>query len=109
MKPHRDIYVGGSGPVMVASQRLAPRMFDWLGERVFMGQQRTNEPPRNPRGALYEAGEDGETHGDHPGIATWTSAYTRAMTHPVMTGALLATAAGAVAAMLLTDAPRRRG
>jgi len=106
-KPHRDIYVGGSGPMMVAAQRLAPRMFDWLGERVFMGQQRRSEPPRNPRGSLYEPSDNGEVHGDHPGINTLTSAYTRAMTHPVVAGALLATAAGAVAALLLADAPRR--
>jgi short-subunit dehydrogenase len=107
-RPQRDIYVGGSGPVMVTAQRLAPRVFDWLGETLFMNQQRRSEPPRSPAGALYHAGDDGEMHGDHPGLRTFTSAYTRAMTHPVVAGALVAAAGVAVAAALFSDTPRRR-
>jgi NAD(P)-dependent dehydrogenase (short-subunit alcohol dehydrogenase family) len=98
--PVRDVYVGGSGRLMSAFNRHAPRTMDWLRERVMPGQQKRDEPPRNPEGVLYEPGEDGQVRGDHPGYVMRTSLYTRAARHPVLTGLLLAAAAGAAVALL---------
>jgi NAD(P)-dependent dehydrogenase (short-subunit alcohol dehydrogenase family) len=99
-RPVRDLFVGGSGRVMSAFGRQAPRAMDWLGERVLMPQEVRDEPPRDPEGALHRPGRDGRVRGDHPGLVRGVSVYTRAATHPVLTGALLAVAAGAAVGLL---------
>lgn len=99
-RPERDIYVGGAGRVMSGLGRHFPRMMDWLGETVQMKQQKRGEPPLDPEGTLYKAGDDGAAVGDHPGMRMGSSLYTRAATQPVplLPGMLLAAAGVAAAA-----------
>ena len=101
----RDLYVGGSGRVMTAAARQAPRTMDWLGERVLVSQQFRGERPREPDGTLYRPGHGGQVRGDHPGYVHRTSAYTRSAMHPALTAGL-AVAAGAAAVALLSRRPR---
>lgn len=99
--PKRDIYVGGASRVMSAVGSQAPRLADWLGERMLIHQEYRDEPARDPQGTLFRAGDGGHVRGDHPGrIRNW-SLYTRAATHPVLTTAILGVAAGVAAASLL--------
>lgn len=98
--PVRDIFVGGAARVMSAMARQAPRLADWMGERVMIPEQSRDEPPRDPAGALYRPGRGGRVHGDHPGLVMPGSLYTRAVRHPLLTASLVA-AAGVVAGALL--------
>ena len=86
----RDMYIGGGGKLMSSISKHAPRMMDWLGETVLINQQQRDEPARNPAGALFQAGNDGQVRGDHPGYVMRTSLYTRSTMHPVLSGAVAA-------------------
>ncbi|MEH3146911.1 MAG: SDR family oxidoreductase [Methylobacterium frigidaeris] len=101
--PQREIYVGGGGRAMTGLKKVAPGAFDRLGG-MMASQQLRAEPPRNPDGSLHGAGQDGHVRGDHPGYVRRTSTYTRAQTHPLATGAVLAGISLAAAALM-----RRRG
>ncbi|GAB3903100.1 SDR family oxidoreductase [Larkinella knui] len=101
--PERDIYIGSGGKAMSSFNKYAPRLMDRVSETVMVGQQRRNEPPRNPAGALHQPGRDGRVYGDHPGHVMKTSFYTRASLHPLITGALVATVGLATAALLRRD------
>lgn len=83
-----------------------PRAMDWISEKILMNQEYRNEPPRNPRGTLFEPGANGRVHGDHPGYVMKTSLYTRASLHPLITGTLLA--AVGLSAVALLASPRSR-
>jgi short-subunit dehydrogenase len=61
--PVRDVYVGTTAPVMSTLETLMPRTMDWFTETVMAPRQRTNEPPRDPRGTLHEPGHGGHAHG----------------------------------------------
>lgn len=106
--PQRDIYVGGAGRVMTAFGHQAPRVMDYLGERVMTREQFRDEPARNPDGTLYRPGRGGRVRGDQPGLVRETSVYTRAAMHPLLTGVLLA-GAGVAAAAWLTSGDSGRG
>lgn len=105
--PLRDVYVGGGGRVLSAFGETLPRAMDWIGENVLMNQEYRNEPPRNPRGTLYEPGANGQVHGDHPGYVMKTSMYTRAALHPMITGTILAAIGMGAVALLTTPRSRR--
>lgn len=98
--PERDVYVGTAARVMSTLGRQAPRVMDWLGERVMTGQQKRDEPPRNPEGALYKAGDDGRVHGDHPARVKPVSLYNRAERHPLLSQLLMLGVVGATVAVL---------
>ncbi len=106
--PRRDIYVGGSAKLMSTLRSHAPRAADLVGERVLLDQEFRAEAPRNPEGALYQAGDDGNVHGDHPGSVRKTSLYTRASLNPLVTGSLLAAAGVVAAAIFGSDRAKRR-
>ena len=95
----RDIYVGGAGRLLVGAQKLAPRAMDFVGRKM-MGTEFRDEPPGDRRGALWEAGEDGQVWGREPGYTMRTSLYTRAARYPMLSGALLVAAGLAAAAWL---------
>jgi short-subunit dehydrogenase len=101
----RELYVGGGARVMSAAGRIAPGVTQRLSGPRMIQEQRRNEPAREPAGALYQPGVGGRVHGDHPGHVMRRSIYTRSSLHPAMTGALVAAAGVAAAAMLR---PRRR-
>jgi hypothetical protein len=102
----RDIYVGSASRIMSALGYRAPRTMDWISENIMVPREFRDEPPRDPDGALYEPRADGEIYGDYPGFVRPVSVYTRAVTHPVLTGVSLGVglAVGAAAtAWLLRD------
>jgi short-subunit dehydrogenase len=95
----RDIFVGGGGKVMSVVNQHAPRLADWLGSPAIAAIEEAGAPPIDPDGALYKPGIDGEVHGNSP-HHVMRSAYTKASVHPLLTGALLAGAGLATAALV---------
>jgi short-subunit dehydrogenase len=96
----RDIFVGGASRMLTAMSHQAPRLMDWMSEKMMPKEHFRDEPARDHAGALHQPKLGGRIRGDHPGYVTQTSLYTRAATHPGITGALLAVAAGAAVALL---------
>ncbi|UOQ65325.1 hypothetical protein [Hymenobacter volaticus] len=74
---------------------------DRMSESMMVKEQKRDEQPRNPQGALHHAGDDGHAHGDHPGYVMKTSLYTRANSHPVLKNTLMAAATAAATWWLL--------
>jgi short-subunit dehydrogenase len=58
----RDVKVGGTAVLKTTLAKLAPSVSDRMATKV-VAQQKADEPPRNPEGTLYEAGESGHTRG----------------------------------------------
>ena len=104
--PERDVYVGGIGPVISGLNRHMPRVMDRFSEKVLLPQQLRQEAARDRKGTLYR-GNGGRVHGDHPGYVHKTSPYTRAATHPLAAGALVAAAGVAAAYLLAGSNPRQ--
>ena len=94
----RDIIVGGGGMLMSATNKYAPRLMDMANETFMTDQQLLDEPPVNREGTLYRPGEGGNIHG-HIKDTMKTSLYTRAVTNPVITGAVVAAASAAAIAL----------
>jgi hypothetical protein len=105
--PTRDIFVGGGSKFASVLNKLAPRVMDWISERLLVKEHFRDEPARQRNGALYHAGDDGRVRGDQPGHVMGTSLYTRAVMHPVAATAFLVAAGGAMAAAI--NAERTRG
>lgn len=95
----REIYVGGAGKALAAVSGLVPGLADVFSQAVIPLEQKP-QGRHDGRGTLYQAGKDGEVDGDHRGYVTRTSLYTRASTHPLLTGGLLL-ATGVFAAGML--------
>ncbi len=98
--PERDVFVGAGGKNMAQLGYYAPRFMYKVMEKVFAGQQKKDRPPR-PR---EENGLDGpagslEERGDYEGHVATSSLYTQATLHPMLTGAVVAGAGLAVAAL----------
>jgi short-subunit dehydrogenase len=62
VNPARDVKVGAMSVMNTFMSKVVPRVADRMA-RIQMGRQQRNEAPRTRRGTLYEAGEDGRTHG----------------------------------------------
>ena len=103
--PERDVFAGGGGKAMSMMDKYAPRLGDKVMESFMFDAQKQDKPAR-PRGdgGLYEAsGELKERSGD-PMYVSESSLYTKASLHPLLTGAIIAGAGLAAAALLR---PRR--
>lgn len=98
--PVRDIFVGSGGKMMSSTNKYAPGLMDWVGEKMMTKMQVRDKPARNKADALHQHGEGGKVHGDYEGYVMKTSLYTRAAMHPVLTGAVVL-AAGAAAVALM--------
>jgi len=96
-RPTRDIFVGGAGKLFSVLNRFAPRIVDWVNERMMTKEHFRDEPARHKTGALHKHGEDGRVRGEHPGHVMQTSLYTRAVMHPVAASLMLAAAGAAMA------------
>jgi short-subunit dehydrogenase len=105
-KPVRDLFVGGSARVMSTLGKSAPRLYDRMGQKRFIEQQKSDERARDPQGSLHRFGLDGDVRGGHRGRVAETSLYTRAAMHPLATGA--AVAAGVAAIALIVGASTRK-
>ncbi|HEX8352950.1 MAG TPA: SDR family oxidoreductase [Pyrinomonadaceae bacterium] len=100
--PERDVFAGGGGKAMSLMDKYTPRLGDKVMETFMFDAQKLDEPTR-PRGdgGLYEAsGELKERSGDDYRVME-SSLYTKASLHPLLTGALIAGAGIAAAALLL--------
>jgi short-subunit dehydrogenase len=60
--PARDVKVGTMSVMNTFMAKIAPSLGDRMA-RLQMGRQQRDEPARTVDGALYEASEDGRTHG----------------------------------------------
>ncbi|HEX6184376.1 MAG TPA: SDR family oxidoreductase [Pyrinomonadaceae bacterium] len=103
--PERDVFAGGGGKAFSIMEKYMPRLGDKVMEHYIFDAQKQDAPAR-PRGdgGLYEAsGELKERSGD-PMYVSESSLYTKASLHPLLTGALIAGAGLAAAALLR---PRR--
>jgi len=98
--PMRDIIVGSGGKMMSSTNKYAPNLMDWVGERMMTKMQLRDEPAQHKNGSLHEPGKDGRVAGNYEGHVRKTSFYTRAAMHPMVTSAVVA-AAGAAAFALL--------
>ncbi len=87
--PVRDLFVGGGGKAFQWGERYAPRMTDYMMERMlFRGQQ--GGPRLRERDSLYEPWNDGHASSGRHGFVRRTSLYTSAEMHPWTTAALFA-------------------
>ena len=99
--PERDAFAGGGGKAFSVMEKYMPRVGDKVMEHFIVDAQKQDEPAR-PRGdgGLYEAsGELKERSGD-PMYVSESSLYSKASLHPLLTGALIAGAGLAAAALL---------
>lgn len=104
----REVFVGSASRVMSGLSRHVPELTDWIGARFMSKAQLSDEPAREPAGALHQPGRNyyGTTRGDHPGMVR-KSVYSRATRNPILTG-LVAMGVGVAAAQLLSDKSPRR-
>jgi len=87
--PVRDLFVGGGGKGFQWGERYAPRMTDYMMERMlFSGQQAG--PRLRERDSLYEPWNNGHAQSGRHGFVRHTSLYTSAELHPWTTAALFA-------------------
>jgi short-subunit dehydrogenase len=63
VKPERDVKVGAGAKINTAVSKLAPSLGDKISAKQVDRQQRP-EPPRDPDGTLYKAGESGKVQGE---------------------------------------------
>jgi len=94
----RDIYIGSAARVMSALGKSAPRLMDRISENIMVPREFRDEPPRDPRGNLYESGDAGEIYGDEPGFVRPVSVYTESVMHPMIATVTTGLAIGLVAA-----------
>ena len=66
--PTRDKKVGTMATLNTAAAKLVPSLGDKLSG-MQADRQQYDEPPRDPEGTLYRAGEEGRTHGTGPSRA----------------------------------------
>jgi short-subunit dehydrogenase len=97
--PERDVFVGGGGKMISATETLSPRLTDYMMEHSLERMQQKDAPPTR-RDSLFAPSEDLAERGDYEGHVMESSAYTQASLHPWITGALVAGATLAVAALL---------
>ncbi len=76
---------------------VAPRLTDKLTEKMLISGTHSGIP-RHGRDALREPGDGLRERGHYPGMVQPTNLYTRAVMHPVLTGAMIAAAGLSAAA-----------
>lgn len=87
--PTRDIFAGGAGRFVQSLSHHAPRFVDTAMERSFFEQTKSNHPP-HPReeNGLERPSGTLEERGGHEGHVAKRSLYTKAVMHPLLTGAV---------------------
>ncbi len=94
--PVRDVFVGSGAKLVVALNKLSPRLTDRMLAKVLIPGTHSGKP-RQPGEALYSAGGELEERGDYEGMVR-NSMYTRASLHPMVTGAMALAAGAAITA-----------
>ena len=105
--PVRDLFIGAAGKIFSAMEKYAPRMTDRYMERAMFRQQKAGTRGRRSGIGLHRPGVGLQERGGYEGHVMESSLYTKASSHPLMTGLLLG-AAGAAVAAALTAAPQVR-
>lgn len=95
----RDITIGGGGKFMSITNKLAPGLMDASSEMLMTDMQLLDEAPQHREGALHRPGEGGRIHGRIKDTMS-TSLYTRAVTNPLIAGAVVAAAGAATLALM---------
>jgi NAD(P)-dependent dehydrogenase (short-subunit alcohol dehydrogenase family) len=111
--PKRDMFVGSQAKMAAVIGGIAPRLTDWIMERImFRNQVSATRPSRGREdNALYEPGYGLHERGTHEGFVRGRSLYVQATKRPLVTAlALLGAglAAGAVMRSRGSGRPRRR-
>jgi short-subunit dehydrogenase len=100
--PERDVFAGGAGKAISMSGHYAPRVTDKVMEWSMFEMQKSNEPTERARNdGLYNASGELRERGRYTGPIFERSVYTKASLHPFVTGAIIAGAGIALAALLL--------
>lgn len=100
--PERDVFAGGSGKAISMSGHYAPRVTDKVMEWSMFEMQKSDEPAhRRDDNGLYKASGELRERGDYKVPIFEHSIYTKASLHPFVTGAIIAGAGIALAALLL--------
>jgi len=87
--PVRDLFVGGAGKLFQWGERYAPRMTDYVMERMLIRGQRGG-PRRREQDSLHQPWNDGHATSGRHGFVRHTSLYTTAELHPWATAAVFA-------------------
>jgi short-subunit dehydrogenase len=98
--PVRNMFAGGGGKLISMMGRYAPRLTDKAMEWLFFSAQHSSRP-KESRGAtgLHETGGGMDERGGYRGHVAESSVYTQVSKHPVLTGAAIAGAGFALAAL----------
>jgi hypothetical protein len=101
--PERDVFAGGGGKAISMSGHYAPRVTDKVMEWSMFEMQKSNEPSARSSvdNGLYKASGELRERGEYKGPIFEHSIYTKASLHPFVTGAIIAGAGIALAALLL--------
>ncbi len=101
--PERDVFAGGGGKAISMSGHYAPRVTDKVMEWSMFEMQKSDEPPARSRddNGLYKASGELRERGEYKTPIFEHSIYTKASLHPFVTGAIIAGAGIALAALLL--------
>jgi short-subunit dehydrogenase len=101
--PERDVFAGGGGKAISMSGQYAPRVTDKVMEMSMYQLQKSDEPPARARedNGLYRASGELKERGEYKVPVFEHSLYTKASLHPFVTGAIIAGAGIALAALLL--------
>ena len=98
--PKRDVIIGGVGKMISVLGEYFPGMGDrWMSRKHFRMMMQAPREPIDPRGALDEPTFGMQERGQFSPLVLENSAYTKAVLHPVVTGALVLLAGIAVAAI----------
>ena len=107
-RPVRDLYVGGSARTMAALSSAAPRLMDWIGEKLIYPMQIGKERP-SAGDNLRSGGAEAEVYGDQQGSLVRPSLTTRAAVNPALTFGLASAVAAGTGLFLWSRSRRAEG
>jgi hypothetical protein len=99
----RDMRIGSSSRTVSMFEAAAPRLLDRFIEKFLFRAQEIPVPRRYDGDNLHQAGMDGLEQGWFPTRSVRPSLYTKAVTHPAATAAILLGAALVVTILLRID------
>ncbi len=107
----RDVYIGGGAKMMTALNKIAPRVVDFVAEKIMVRAELKGEPARPRNDNLFGSVSEGRERGEQVSHKPMPSLYTRALTHPaaalsVLTGVV---AVGAALSYALAEHRAQRG
>ncbi|HEV7302123.1 MAG TPA: SDR family oxidoreductase [Tepidisphaeraceae bacterium] len=105
--PVRDLFAGAGGKMISAMGSWAPRLTDRFMEKAMFKQQHSGRPPRDrSQHALDRPSNDLTERGEYDGHVAKMSFYNKAEMHPFLSGALMAGAGLAIAALVSGETKR---